>query len=141
MILRRFWRNVVRLIRVLWHRKVCSGQKRVQDTSGNSRTIGGGRWKWAHLLWLKGLRIRKRLHGRRIRQQSVLKLLLLLRLFLPAPFLFQLFVHKTDPPASFLPNLFEDLKDFFLLAPRGKTLRSDSKRAYGDTSNAPGDDM
>lgn len=126
---------------MLWHREVCSGQKRVQDASRNSGTIGRGRWKRVHLLWLKGLRIRERLHGRRVRQQSVLKLLLLLRLFLPAPLLFQLFVDESNPPASFLAYLFEDLKDFFLLAPRGETLRGDGKRAYGDTSNSPNNSM
>lgn len=37
------------------------------------------------------------------------------RFFLPSPFLFEFFVDKADPPASFLVNLLEDVYDFFLL--------------------------
>jgi hypothetical protein len=57
-------------------------------------------------------------------------------LFGPTPFLFELFIHEADAPASLLVDLFEDPEDFFLLTAVGEYLACVCERADGDRSDA-----
>lgn len=137
MMAHRIRRNIVRLIRMLRHRKVRRRQQRVQDP--RRRPLSGGLWRCRRQRRNR-LRLQRQLRSKgllRIRLQSSChagggNLLLRrrwrrrTRVFRPFPLLLQFFVDETNPPTGFLAYLIENLKHFFLLATDRKTFTGDS---------------
>lgn len=148
-LVRRIRRYIIRLIRMLRQTEVRLSHERIWDP----------RWRsWTLLNWgrrrkrYRGQDLLLLLHGNLLLLDLLLLILhipvlamrdnvlllglnLLLRLIVPAPFLFQFVVEKSDAPASLLPDLVKDLKNFFLFTLGLQTLCGDCEGAERDACN------